>query len=564
MSGAEKLDTIIGIADQLGVERVAQEAKDLRERLSEGRFFVACVGQFKRGKSSLLNALVGRAVLPVGVIPVTAVITVLRFGDHLQARVRFATGDWREIEPNTLGEFVSETENPENAKGVTAVEVFVPSELLRHGMCLVDTPGLGSVFAGNTAATREFVPQIDAALVVLGADPPLSGAELELIEETVKQIDRLVLVMNKADRLTDDERAEGRAFAEKVLRERLRRDVPAVLEVSAKERTSIGVRRDWGRLETTLRALADERTDVVRQAEARAVPRLRGALLREIDEREGALRRPQEQSARRIEALRQSIGHAERTLGELDYLFKAVQDNLGRAYDREAEKFLREVTPTVTRDLEHRIDADADADAKHLPTLAMEGAQALARQAVESWRATMEPVAEKLYSEAVARFAEIANDFLRRVADPKDPALAALPESFEPKLRFRTRPHFYFTDMLTLASPKLGTRLAGITKAMRVAAVKMNATEYLVRLLATNSSRVANDFSGQVLESRRLVQAELRDHLQAVVSSAETALRRADEQRALGYEAVKQEWTRYEGFRARLGVHAARGTSADD
>jgi hypothetical protein len=56
---------------------------------------------------------------------------------------------------------------------VDGAEVFVPSPLLSSGMCFVDTPGLGSVFTGNTATTQAFIPDIDAALVVVGGDPPL-------------------------------------------------------------------------------------------------------------------------------------------------------------------------------------------------------------------------------------------------------------------------------------------------------------------------------------------------------------------------------------------------------
>jgi hypothetical protein len=74
----------------------------------------------------------------------------------------------------SISDYVSEEHNPENSRGVAAVEVFVPAALLACGMCLVDTPAIGSVFAGNTAVTRAFVPHIDAALIVIGADPPIS------------------------------------------------------------------------------------------------------------------------------------------------------------------------------------------------------------------------------------------------------------------------------------------------------------------------------------------------------------------------------------------------------
>jgi len=112
-------------------------------------------------------------------------------------------------------------------------------------MCLVDTPGLGSVFEGNTAVTRGFVPHIDAGLVVLGADPPISADELALVQEIARHSSELIFVLNKSDRLPDAERREARAFAERVLAEKLGRPA-TVLEVSASERLAgTGPARDW-------------------------------------------------------------------------------------------------------------------------------------------------------------------------------------------------------------------------------------------------------------------------------------------------------------------------------
>jgi GTP-binding protein EngB required for normal cell division len=547
----DDLASLLDVARALGADRIAGEIEALRERLGERRFFVACVGQFKRGKSSVLNALVGRDVLPVGVLPVTAAVTVVRHGeDDVRARVRFASGEERDVAPETIGAYVSEKENPENEKGVVAVEVFVPCELLRPGMCLVDTPGLGSVFVGNTEATRDFVPQIDAALVVLGADPPLSGAELELIEQTASQIDRLIVVLNKADRLTDEERAQGREFAEDVLRRRLGHDVGPILEISAAERRGGGVTRDWTKLEARLRELAAAGDAVVAEAEARGAARFAAGLARRIDEQRDALARPREESAERIDRLRRGIADAERTLSELDYLFAAVEDRLARSFDESRVRFLREELPQAAAALDARVAA---ADDKHLADQAMEAAQRTAREAVERWRSGMAPVAETLYAEAVARFVEIADDFLKRVADPSDPALAALPGSFAPSVGFRTKARFYFTEMLTIAGPKLGTRLASFGRERRVAAAKRDARAYLERLLETNAARVANDFVDQVRESRRRVQAELRDHLRAVVASAEDALERAEKRRALGEPEVRKETSRLDALAARLG-----------
>ena len=71
-------------------------------------------------------------------------------------------------------------------------------------MCFVDTPGLGLVFTGNTATTQAFIPPCDAALVVVGADPPIGGEELTLVESIGTQVQDLILVINKADRTDRD------------------------------------------------------------------------------------------------------------------------------------------------------------------------------------------------------------------------------------------------------------------------------------------------------------------------------------------------------------------------
>ena len=99
-----------------------------------------------------------------------------------------AAGGWTDIPVKSVDEYVSEEKNPENVKHVAALEIFVPSPLLATGMCFVDTPGLGSVFTGNTAATQAFIPHIDAALVVIGADPPLAGEELVLVASSVPHV----------------------------------------------------------------------------------------------------------------------------------------------------------------------------------------------------------------------------------------------------------------------------------------------------------------------------------------------------------------------------------------
>jgi hypothetical protein len=556
-----RLSRLAEIAFELGNGDIEAQAQSLGERVAEGRFYVACLGQFKRGKSTLLNALVNATVLPVGVVPVTAVVTSVRYGAELRARVRVGAEDWREVAPASLDEYVAEAKNPENAKNVEGVEVFVPSELLRSGMCLVDTPGVGSVFVGNTEATRDFVPHIDAALVVIGADPPLAKSELDLISEVAKDVDRILFVVAKSDRLSATEIAEGKAFANEVLTKHLGREPGPILEVSAHERIkSGGATRDWSALEARLVSLGDEgRVALVRASARRGVMRLGQMLGREIDEQRAALLRPQDESQRRIAALRAAVADAEQALAEMAYLFTAVQDQLSTRFEKDRLLFVAREEPVALRELGARIRADAESGAKDLATRAMEHARSIGHAHVEKWRAANAPVAEQLYEEAGQRFVDLANDFLKRVAASGEAALSALPETFEAETRFRTKPKFYFHEHLTIGSPSVAGRLTSLMlgKAKRLASVEHEAGAYLKRLFETNSNRSANDFADQVRESRSRLQADLRKHLQSVVAAADRCLVRATETIAAGADAVDREVARLDHLRAEVNAMVA-------
>ena len=130
---------------------------------------VAVLGQFKSGKSSLLNAALGEAVFPVGAVPVTAIITRAANGPEQVVRVTHRDGSVEEVAPNRLAEFVTEASNPENQRGAAVVDVFTPSMSDLPGVRLVDTPGLGSVLAHNTETTRTWMPNVAVALVTVGA-----------------------------------------------------------------------------------------------------------------------------------------------------------------------------------------------------------------------------------------------------------------------------------------------------------------------------------------------------------------------------------------------------------
>jgi hypothetical protein len=231
----------------------------------------------------------------------------------------------------------------------------------------------------------------------------------------------------------------------------------------------------------------------------------------------------------------------------MSYLFSAVQDGVRRELEAARERFLRESQPLAASEL-HRKIVEARSGGR-LAARAMEMAQAIAHERIERFRADIEPVAERLYQDAIRRFEATANDFLERVMQSAPDA--GLPAFFDIDAAIRARPRFYFTDMLTIAAPKLKTRLASMAGG-GLDAIKADATAYMERLLETNSSRVIGDLIDRVLESRRAVQAELRAHLRAAITCAESALEQAISRQAAGRDEVARELERYDGLVKRV------------
>jgi GTP-binding protein EngB required for normal cell division len=189
---------------------------------------VAVLGQFKSGKSSLLNALIGSDLLPVGVTPVTAVITRLCAGPVLAAHVTHLDGRVENIAIERIAEFATEALNPSNRRRVARVDIATPALSSWANLRLVDTPGLGSTFAHNTQATRDWLPNIAAALVVISADRPLSDDERALIADVRQLVPRMWIILSKIDLFSSEQQTELVTFLRDRLRQYLLHDIPVL------------------------------------------------------------------------------------------------------------------------------------------------------------------------------------------------------------------------------------------------------------------------------------------------------------------------------------------------
>lgn len=464
----------------------------------------------------------------------------------MAARVRLQNATWSDISVSAVEEYVSEEKNPENAKRVAGVEIFVPSPLLETGMCLVDTPGLGSVFAGNTAATHAFIPHIDAAIVVIGADPPLSGDELQLVETISQEVHDLVFVLNKADRANAAERSAALDFASRVLETRLKRTIPEILEVSALDRLEKGSpERDWEQFVHTLEDLVlHSGRSLVRKATERGIRRAANQLLAVIREQRDALRRPVEESERRIAKLRQTIADGEGAMRDLGALLASEQQRLSQVFVERREAFLKQAQVLAQKELAERLSSMANRrngpayrrDLNHL-------AQKIVRAQLTPWLEGEAEYAEELFCKTSERFIEYGNNLLHRLTEAGIAGLEPLPEELGREQSLRAQSHFYFHVLENVAAPAspflLVSDLVLGGLGLRGGIVR-DARGFVDHLLEVNSSRVQNDVDERVQESRKKLEAEIRGLLREASAIAERALARARAAQAAGTSAVEE------------------------
>lgn len=190
----------------------------LKQMLSQEKFTVVVLGEFSRGKSTFINALLGEALLPVDVLPETAVISAVSYGERPEVTVihRDGTKERGIAEHSFLERFSAQAGAQED---VSYLQLKYPAPLLKNQIILVDTPGVSDLDEQRAEITYGFLPQADAVIFLLDATAPLKKTEREFILKRVvpQGIRQVIFVANKADQL-DEEEDEG---LEGKLRQRL-------------------------------------------------------------------------------------------------------------------------------------------------------------------------------------------------------------------------------------------------------------------------------------------------------------------------------------------------------
>ena len=384
-NGTDTLASALNELAVLGTERDREQLTALLDRLDAGRLRVLVAGEAKRGKSTLVNALLGRDLVPSGVTPLTAVTTTVRYGDDERAEVRFLDGHQEKYPLAALPDLVTERGNPGNRRRIAGVTVYVTAPALEGGVELVDTPGTGSVFEWDRQAAHDALESMDAAVFVLTADPPVSATERDLLGRVAGLSVTTFAVLNKADHLDEPGLAEAVEFTRRVLGEAGHPD--AVYPMSARAALG-GGDAGFAAFEADFTAyLAARRKADLRASSIAQARRIAGSLLDEVAVTRRAAGMRAGDAADRVrrfsERLAEVTVHGRDAVtvvnGESGRLLIALND----AAETDGPRLGRE----ISGQLEALLDGELrDAAAAEIERHGRERLAALTVEAAETWR----------------------------------------------------------------------------------------------------------------------------------------------------------------------------------
>ncbi|BAY33386.1 hypothetical protein NIES2107_52820 [Nostoc carneum NIES-2107] len=210
-----KLSTVLrrlrDFSEKLNLDQSIQSIDAVLQRLETNSFSIAVVGEFKRGKSTFINALLGRAILPSDILPTTATLNRVTYGLQPLAKIRFKDGREEEIAIAQLTNYVTKwtLESETKAADVREAVVYYPIPYCQHNVDIIDTPGL-SDDESMTAVTLSILPYVDAAILVIMAQSPFSESERAFLENELLKEDlgRIIFVVTGIDRCNRSEDAD--------------------------------------------------------------------------------------------------------------------------------------------------------------------------------------------------------------------------------------------------------------------------------------------------------------------------------------------------------------------
>jgi ribosome biogenesis GTPase A len=524
------------IANELNCDANVDFLRSMKSKLSEEGFNIVVLGGFKRGKSTLINAMVGSGILPTGVAPLTSVITKLRYGTKTEAEIAFNDGKRMIVDVTSINQYVTEKGNPGNTKNVAEVDLHVNSSLLGDGATIVDTPGVGSSYGRNTLVTYDFLAQVDAALFVFGVDPPISQMELEFLDDIKGNSDVIFLIQNKIDMLDKRESEEALDFSRSVLIESLKDPDLRVFPISAKlalEAKEDGddeklIRSGYIELEKeVMNFLATGKGETILASARKRSLKVVSDLFTAVGIEHEILCRPVLEMNEKIDWLQKEIQTARRRLDDMDSLVDSRVSRIVNQFTQSLEEIKNRARLTLVPRLDALLQSMPETIGRHEY---LEAIQRFIEEEIENnygpfVRSAGAEISKELRS-VVVDFSTEANqsseDLMKRVADVF--GVTMLPTEV-PEIDVDGS-RFYFDQVSVLKCESIVPAELPMILPNRFYRrnIAKKARQVMLDEIEKHGGRIRYDIDYRLSESSRRLKSEVRTRMLSSVESMESAL----------------------------------------
>lgn len=359
LSLQEKIKFVRENCGELALRHLSKELDELEGKVAASQFNLVITGLFKRGKSSVINALIGQQLAPVGVTPVTAAITLFEHAESTRCEVVFSDNRTTLIALNEISQYVAEEENPGNAKQVSLIKVYTNHSELLKKCSIVDTPGLGSVFEHNTETTYHYISRIDAAIFVLSTDSPISKTDAEFLKNLKARVPKILYVINKTDLLEKEKLEKLTAFNRKVIAEIVGQDEETIeiIPISCKLAGLNNEEGNIGLLVDVIKVMIEKNKDeILLQTGSKRLNDIILEILQMLKIQLDAIKMPVKEIEQKQESIRRSIELMYVTRHEFDILVKGQLDMIVTGKLDKAENMLKDLTCELNQQIDHAID----------------------------------------------------------------------------------------------------------------------------------------------------------------------------------------------------------------
>ena len=266
-----------------------RQCKLLVDKLSNSNMTISVIGQFKRGKSTLSNCILGKNYMPVGIVPITSAVTKVVYGRQ-SAEVCFENGEVRPVEIDDLSAYISEQENAQNKLGVKEVVIHSESDFLKNGITYVDTPGVGSFHKNNTEVAYDYMKESDAVIFLLSVDSPINQIEIDFLQSTKEYAGKFYFAVNKIDTVSAVDLEAYTGYCAGLLSEIMETSAIKLMPVSAKTGEGVEALKS-----AILRDLSASIREIMQESTRKKLIDIIGSALKELQFYRSAMSMPYEE-----------------------------------------------------------------------------------------------------------------------------------------------------------------------------------------------------------------------------------------------------------------------------